>query len=133
MPSYLPCSHYVMELCHICILVHNLVIFAFCSTNLLYIYNYLKLSQNHILTHIFPQNCQNGIFPQIFLKLQESLPTFQNPFVRCLMPCMCDAFNMFMPIPLYAVDIMLLFALLHYFLCLMLVYLHVMDGAHIKL
>ena len=97
MPSYLPCSHYVMELCHICILVHNLVIFAFCSTNLSYIYIYLKLSQNHILTHIFPQNCQNGIFPQIFLKLQEILPTFQNPFVRCLMPCMCDAFNMFMP------------------------------------
>ena len=46
---------------------------------------------------------------------------------------MCDAFNMFMPIPFYVVDIMLLFALLHYFLCLMLICLHEMDGAHIRL
>ena len=108
----------------------NLVIFAFCSTNLSYIYIYLKLSQNHILTQIFLQNC---ILPQIFLKLQESLPTFQNPLVQCLVPCICDAFNMFMRIPLYVVDIMLLFALFHSVLCLMLVCLHVINGAHIRL
>ena len=65
MPSYLPCSRYLMELCHIWILVHNLVIFAFCSTNLSYIYNYLKLSQNHILTHIFPKIVKMAFSPNL--------------------------------------------------------------------
>ena len=130
MPSYLPRSHYVMELSYICKLVYNLVIFAFCSTNLSYIYIYVKLSQNHIWTHIFPQN---RIFPKIFLKLQESLPTFQNPLVQCLVPCICDAFNMLMRIPLYVADIMLLYAVFHSVLCFMLVCLHVINGAHIRL